>query len=137
MKINQSPNLRVEDYPTQAEWIGKFFTSINSFITNVTEVINGQIDFASNISTITKVYNVDGFVPFDLLWNFSSPPVSVSIVQAKGGTNLTATILLCSWTYNFSTKIISISRISEITPTGLVELDSKSGKYQFTLRASI
>lgn len=135
MILNQLPNLRVEDFPSEQSWINRLFVQLNPFMQGVSRVFNGNVDFSTNIKSVTKSYDITTFQAFSFLWSFADVnPVDVRIVQATKGVQQTPTILLLAWSFDLSSRSISISRITEIGATGVNEL---SGRYQFTIRATV
>lgn len=135
MRLNQLPKLRAEDFPTeQQSWIGRLFTNLNPFIEAVNYVINGQIDFQDNISSVTKSYTISTFQQFNILWPFIPPPQSLQIVKALKGSNLDGVILLPAWSYDATNKSILVSNILEVTSSGIFVLN---GSYQFTVRVTV
>lgn len=135
MKLNNVPNLRTEDFPEESKWIGGLFIQLNPFIQNISQIFNNGIDYSTNIMTLTSMFDVNPFQAFNFNWPFpNNPPVSVEVVQAAKGNALTPTILMCSWSYNVSGSTISVSKMVELATTGVSAL---SGRYKFTIRASI
>jgi hypothetical protein len=133
LNLDQKPEFRVEDFPTESKWIDRLFNSLNPFISSVSEVFR-NIDFNTNINSVTQNYSINGFQEISILWIFNSPPIDVSVVQAKGGQNLIPTVLLLAWDFNANDQKIKINSIHEVTATGVQAL---SGPYQFTIRASV
>ena len=137
MKISQSNNLRAEDFPDQSAWIGRLFIILNSFITSVNQVIDQNIDFATNIKSVTKDYDVSSLTyPIKFQWAFpQAAPISLVICKAmKDGV---ATNLLPAWTYNASTQEITITYLSECLSTGTIGATSIGPRYKFTVRATV
>lgn len=105
------------------------------FISSLSQVIEGNIDFQANIRSVTRAYDITTFQAFSFLWPFAgSTPADVRVLSAKKGTAQTPTILLAAWSYDQTTKSISISRLTEVGATSVAEL---SGRYQFTIRATV
>lgn len=136
MRLNQVPNLRVEDFSSEnRSLLVNLFIQLNPFIQAVAQVFNQNIDFATNIRSVTRTYDVDDFQAFSLSWPFGdSAPMSVQIVYAIKGARNTPTVLVAPWSYDSSTRLISIPSMQEITAAGV---SSASGRYQFILRASV
>lgn len=135
MKLNQIPNLRVEDFPNQQDWIGKMFIQLNPFIQAVNQVLDKSVDFTANIKTVTKDYDITSFQAFNFTWTYpESPPNDLRVTKALKGSTLIPTILLPAWQYDASTQIITVSRIVEVND---VSVSTLSGRYQFTVRASV
>lgn len=135
MKLNQLPNLRVEDFPSEQTWISKLFTQLNPFLQSVNQVFDQNIDYATNVKSVTKVYNITTFLPFSLQWPFHGfTPMDLRIIQAKKGAQLTSTILLPAWNYDPTDDSITVDNLLEVTESGIAVL---SGRYQFTLRVTI
>lgn len=135
-QLNQLPNLRVEDFPSEQSWINRLFVQFNPFIQSVSNLFNNNIDFLTNIKSISKEYDVTTFQEFSFLWSFTdSVPIDVRVIKALKGTgSQTPTILLIAWNYSATTKLVTISRMVEVNDTSVSEL---SGRYQFTVRATV
>lgn len=136
MKLNQIPNFRAEDYPSEQSWISRLFVSLNPFIQSVNQVFDQNVDYSTNIKTVTKSYDILTFQPFSFQWAYSdATPVELTIVKALKGSQLTPTVLFAAWAYDPSTLTISVSRMAEITSTPAIA--ALSGRYQFTIRVSV
>lgn len=134
-QLNQNPNLRVEDFPSEQSWINKLFVQLNPFIQGVSNVFDKNIDFSTNIKSISRDYDITSFQEFGFLWTFTdSIPIDVRVVKAMKGTQQTPTILLLAWKYNPTNKQITITNVVEVNGTSVIEL---SGRYQFTIRATV
>lgn len=135
MKLNQLPNLRTEDFPSEQSWISKLFTQLNPFIQSVNLVLDTNIDYSTNIKSITRDYTITTFQAFSFQWTFTdSRPIDLRIVQAYKGTQLTPVILLPAWSYDATNRVITVSQLVEVTSTGVAAL---LGRYQFTVRVSV
>lgn len=135
MKLNQNINLRIEDFQSEQSWIGRLFSQLNPFITTVNQVFDSNIDFATNIKSVTRDYTVTAFQAFDLQWPFKeAPPLDVRVVKATKGSQLTPTVLLTAWSYDSANAVIRITDMSEASSQGIAAL---SGRYTFTIRATI
>ncbi len=134
MKLNQLPNLRVEDFPTEQTWIGRLFTQLNPYIQAVSQLFDQNIDFFTNIKSISKDYTVTSFQEFSFQWPYKEVPNDLRITKATKTTQATPTILLPSWSYDSTQQSITVTNILEITSSGVFVL---SGRYQFTIRANV
>lgn len=135
MKLTQIPNLRVEDFSSEQSWIGRLFVSLNPFIQSLNQIINSNIDFTSNIKSVSKEYTITRFQEFSFQWPFTdSVPNDVRVTRASKTTQKTPTILLLAWSYDTSTKIITVTRMSEVLSSSVSEL---SGQYNFIVRATV
>lgn len=137
VKLNQSTNFRVEDFPDQADWIGRLFTLLNSFVTSVGQIVDQNIDYTTNIKSLTKDFEFSSLTyPITFQWPFTqAQPLSLSVNKAtKDGS---AIILLPAWTYNASTQALSVAYLAEVSSTGVVAATTIGPKYKFTIRATI
>lgn len=136
MKLNQVPNFRVEDYQSEQSWINRLFVNLNPFIQAVNQVLNGNVDFLTNIKSVTKDYDISNFQPFDFTWPYQDAvPNCVEVIKSKKGSSLTPTILLAAWEYDATDLTINITRMLELTDTPSIA--ALSGRYQFTIRATV
>jgi hypothetical protein len=135
MKLNQLPNFRVEDFPSEQSWISKLFTQLNPFVQTVNQVFDSNIDFATNIRSVSATYTISSFQPFSLQWPYkNNPPADLRIIQAQKGIQLTSCILLPAWNYDSTKYLITVDNIVEIGSAGISAL---SGSYKFTIRAVV
>jgi len=135
-QLNQLPNLRVEDFPSEQSWINRLFVQLNPFIQGVSNLFNNNVDFSTNIKSLTKSYTITSFTQFSFLWSFSdSTPNDVRVVKATKGTQQTPCILLIAWSYNSDSKSITVSKLVEVTTSGVQALDGSS--YSFSIRATV
>lgn len=135
MKMSQVPNLRVEDFPTEKDWIGRLFIVLNAMIQNLNQILDQNIEFESNIRSLTRTYEITTFQPFRFTWLYpQNPPVSLSVIQASSGSQQTPTILMAAWEYDATQSLVSVTRMVELGATSVSEL---SGRYKFTIRASV
>lgn len=136
MKLNQSVNLRVEDFPSEKDWISRLFVTLNPVLNAVNQVLDYNIDFATNIRSVTKAYDTSNLtLPIEFSWPFSAfTPVDLRITQAA--VDLTEAVLLPAWSYDASTQVISITSLYHATTAGLAEV-SVGTRYQFTVRVTV
>src|SRR3954468_7726217 len=99
MKLEQVPNLRVEDYPSdQQSWLSKLFVQLNPFIQAVSQVFDANVDFGSNIKSVTSSQDITNFQEFSLAWPYPGvTPVSLQVTYCVKGGELTPTVLLAAW----------------------------------------
>jgi len=135
-KLNQLPNLRVEDFPSEQAWINRLFIQLNPFIQGVYNLFNQNVDFSANIKSVSKDYDITSFQEFSFLWTFNdSTPTDVRVLKALKGTGTqTPTILLIAWDYDATTKLVTVSSMVEVTTAGVAALN---GRYKFTIRATV
>lgn len=135
MKLNQIPNLRVEDFASEQSWIGRLFIQLNPFIQSVNQVFDNNVDFKTNIKAVSRDYDITAFQSFNFTWPYSDvAPSDLRVTKAVKGTLQTPTILLPAWQYSTSTSLITVSSLVEVSASGVSAL---SGRYQFTVRATV
>lgn len=136
MRISTGVNtLRVEDFPSQKDWIERLFYPLNQFITSATQAINGQITFGDNIPGVTQnlrfTYSTSSF-PISFRWTFQLQPVEVRLCSAYE--NDVPVILVFSWSY--ASGQITIQSVFKITSAGVVGLTTGS-VYNLTFRGQL
>lgn len=136
MKLSNLPNLRTEDFPSEQAWISKLFVVLNPFFQSLNQVLLQNVDYSDQIKSVTKSYDILTFQEFSFQWPYKDvAPVDLRVVKALQGSEQTPTILLAAWSYDATAQAINVSRMVEVTSTpGISEL---SGRYRFTLRASV
>jgi hypothetical protein len=136
-KLNQPTNLRTEDYPDQAAWISRLFAVINPFIRSVQTVFDSNIDFSTNIRSVTKDYDQTSFIfPIVFQWPYTEvKPVSLQVLAA---TNTTApTCLIPAWSYDSSKSELSVNYLNEISSAGVVSALTQGVRYKFSIRVTV
>lgn len=139
-RLGTVPNFRVEDYPGDSEWISnatKMFILLNGFVQGVNNILDSNVDFFSNIRSVSSNYTMTTFTQVSFQWPFFTQvqPRQVDVIQAVKGNAQTPTILFCAWSYNSATGSITISKVLEMSETGVGALDGST--YKFTIRATV
>ncbi len=136
MKLTQVPNLRIEDFPVeQQSWLGQLFIQLNPFIQTINQIFDKNIEYTTNIKSVSKDYTITSFAPFSFTWPYSDvTPISLSIVKALKGTGNTPTILLAAWSFDATNLSINVARMAEVNDASVSSL---SGRYQFTIRVTV
>lgn len=135
MLLNHIPHLRTEDFPDQQEWIGKLFIQFNPFILATQQLFNNNIDYATNIKSVTKQILIKEFETIKIGWPYNDVnPQSLQIIQATKGNSPVPTILLAAWNFNASTREANILSMVEVSAGSVTSL---SGTYNFTVRVTI
>lgn len=136
MKLSQATNLRVEDYPDQATWIGRLFNVLNPFITTSQQIFDNNVDFATNIRSVTKDFDTSQIsFPINFDWGFSQAD-PVQVLVTKGVMGVSPVVLLPAWSFDASTRQVSISNIVMVSSTGVSALTTGT-RYKFTVRATV
>lgn len=136
MKLNQTTNLRVEDYPDQAQWIGRLFSVLNPFIRSVQQIFDSNVDFTTNIRSISKSFDTTSLTfPINFAWPFTEVvPSSLEVLSATKGAGAIA--LVPAWTFDASKNQVSISYLTELSSGGVSAVTSGS-RYKFTVRVTV
>lgn len=136
MKLASVPSLRSEDFPPDEQaFTSKLFVQLNPFIQAVNQVLLQNVDFNDNIKSVSKEYDITTFQSFSFTWPFKDvSPGDVRVIKALKGTAQVPVILNCAWSYDQTTKLVTVSRMVELNDTSISTL---SGRYIFTIRATI
>jgi hypothetical protein len=136
MKLDQNTNLRVEDYADQAKWIGRLFVTLTGFITQVQRIFDNNIDYTTNIRSTTRSYDTTALsFPVAFEWPYKqADPADLTVIKAMAGTD--ATVLIPAWSFDASTREISIEYMTEVSASG-VAAPVTGTRYRFTVRATI
>jgi hypothetical protein len=119
-KLPTIKKINSEDFPDQ-KWINKLTAPLNSFMEQVVDALNGNLNINDNLSGEVKTITVDS-MPFSFKWKKKIRPVHLTV----GWCDQTLTDAPhINWTY--SDGMIRINSITGITPA----LDIK---YQLTLQ---
>jgi hypothetical protein len=135
-KLNQPTNLRAEDYPSQTDWIGRLFAVLNPFIQSVQTVFDSNVDFSTNIRSVSKDYDLTQ-ITFPLTFQWPYPqykPNSLIVCSATKSTS--ATCLVPAWSYDASSSQVSIAYLTEISSSGVSAMVQGS-RYKFTIRVTV
>lgn len=135
-KLNQPTNLRAEDFPEQNSWIGRLFVVLNAFIQSVQSVLDNNIDFFTNIRSVTKDFDTTSLTfPITFQWPFTQvKPLALTVLSA---TSDTASIcLIPAWSYDSSNNQITVRYLTEVSASG-VSAVTTGRRYKFSLRATV
>jgi hypothetical protein len=136
MNLVQQVILRIEDFPKdQQSWLGSLFTQLNPLFDSINKILNQNIDFSTNIPSVTQSYSIDSFQTFSMKWNFPDQrPAFLSVGSAYNVATQSPTVLMAAWSYDPSSRLITVSNMLEATVGGNVAL---TGKYTFNVRVSV
>lgn len=136
MNLIQKPLLRLEDFPQeQQSWLSLLFSQLNPFFTSVFQIINQNIDYSTNIPSVTSAQSISSFQSFGIKWTFTAyTPGFLTVSNAFNVTTQLPTILLAAWSYDPSKQVVTVSNMLEATAAGNVAL---TGKYTFNVRVSV
>lgn len=137
MKFPQNPNFKVEDFLSEKEWIGKLFILINPVIQALNQIFDNNIDFETNIKSVTNEYTITNFQEFAFQWPYpTQSPVTVNVVSATKGNSRSPVLLFPVWEYDSQDQSITISNIFEMSSTGIAALTANT-RYSFKIRATV
>lgn len=135
MKLTQIPNFRVEDFESEQSWIGRLFINLNPLIQSLNQILDQNIDFSTNIKSVSKVYSITSFQAFNFTWPFPGvTPQDLRVVKATKGTTQTPTILLAAWSFDSTNSLCQVTDLVELSGGAASSL---SGTYNFTVRATV
>lgn len=135
-KLNQPTNLRNEDYPDQTAWIGRLFGVLNPFIQSVQSVFDNNIDYSTNIRSVTKDFDTSALTfPITFQWPFPQvKPQALTVLTATSGT--AAIALIPAWSYDSSSSQISVAYLTAVSASGVSAI-VQGTRYKFSLRATV
>jgi hypothetical protein len=136
MNLIQKPLLRLEDFPQdQQSWLSLLFGQLNPFFSSVFQILNNNVDYSTNIPSVTNTYSIHSFQTFSMKWKFPGyTPTILNISAAYNVDTQEPTILMAAWSYDPSKSLITISNMLEVTESGNTPL---TGKYTFNVRVSV
>lgn len=108
-KIPPLTTLKVEDFEAdQRKWLPRLFTPLNAFLTAASNVINGRIEFGSNIPAqdVALKFTHNGSAQ---RFRWTTPALSPKVLwvgQAWEGTEGIAVVPV--WQYDASTQTVSV-----------------------------
>lgn len=107
-KIPPLTALRTEDYPAEErKWLPRLFLPLNGFLTAVTNCLNGRVEFGLNIPAITQNLSfIYDSMSQKILWPYTLSPQVLWVGQAYE--NGTAIAVVPVWSYDFSTRLVSV-----------------------------
>jgi len=109
----------IEDYPSQASWIGSLLYPLNLLLNTIYANLNNGLTIGQNMLAQVNTLSISGSSPTtSYLWKFSSggAPIGVFVINAAA-TSATAPILgavSCQYTYNAG--VITITNVTGLTP---------------------
>lgn len=129
-KISPFSSLRLEDFPSQREWIDTLFLPLNNVLSQLTQALNGQITVGDNIPAFTKTLSGSNLTlpqTFQLTEKFV--PTQMVVAQAiKTGSPIA---MIGAWSISGDT--ITVNKLYEISESGNIPLAS-GPKYAIVLR---
>ena len=122
MQLPVISGIRVEDFPSQKDWMPKLLGPLNQFLLSATNAINGNLTLTDNIpcQTITLIFTANGSdFPKNISWSINqnnnnaslTPPVELRVCSATE--NGSAIAVVPAWSYANGT--ITISYITKLT----------------------
>ncbi len=129
-KISPFSSFRVEDFPSEREWIATLFLPLNNTLSQVTQTLNGQVNRVDNIPSFTKVINGSSLtLPLSFRFEGKFSPSQMMIARAlRGGLPIA---MIGAWSISGDT--ITVNKLFEITDTGNIPLSSGQS-YNILLR---
>lgn len=136
MKLNNLPNLRVEDFPPdQGKWLQRLFIQLNPFFQSLNQVLELGVDYLSNIKSVTREYQITTFQSFSFQWTHKdSAPADLRVIQATKGSQATPVVLLAAWSYNSTNQTVTVTDLLEASSSGV---SAVSGSYKFNIRVTV
>lgn len=135
MKLSQFINLRAEDYPNLQDG-PRLFSVLNPLFTQLKQIFDSNIDFDSNIRSVTVPFNQTGIaLPMSFAWPYTQfTPRELVVLQATvSGTDA---VLLPAWHYDASTSQIVVTSLFHVTANSTA-LVGNSSVYKFQIRVSV
>jgi hypothetical protein len=129
-KISPFSAFRLEDYPSQRQWISKLFQPLNFTMGQIVNALNGQITFGDNIPAFTKVLSGSNL---SLPISFQVTSKLIPTVMTVGQASREGVPITMAGAWSFSGDTITVSELWEIAFTGNTALET-GAKYSITLR---
>lgn len=128
-KVSPFSSFRLEDFPSQRDWIDTLFLPLNNVLSQITGALNGQIT-ADNIPTFTKVISGSNLtLPFNFKLEGSFVPSQMVVTQAsKTGSPIA---MVGAWSINGDT--ITVSKLFEVSEDGNTSIVTGT-KYSISMR---
>lgn len=143
-RLNATRKLIVEDFPDQKDWIGDLFVVINDFITKVSSILNGNVEFSTNVIGVEKeldfVYVSDvASLPQKIKWDLSVRPRAFYMVAAYEGqpkiANSFKPVTLCANYILNEKNEIEVNGMVKLSPSGVSSLVPQK-RYKILIRIS-
>lgn len=127
--VSPFSSFRLEDFPTEREWIDTLFLPLNTVLTQVTQALNGQVIAVENIPAFTKVLTGTNLkLPLSFRLEGKFVPKQMVVAQAfKTGSPIT---MLGAWSISGDT--ITVNQLFEISESGNTPIAS-GPKYSIAL----
>lgn len=129
-KISPFSAFRLEDFPSEQEWISTLFLPLNFTLGQVVQTLNGQTDFGDNIPSFTKLISGNNLrlpLSFQLTQKFT--PTQMTVAQAlREGIPITM-----NGAWSISGDTITVNELFQISASGNSALET-GAKYMITLR---
>lgn len=129
-KVSPFSSFRLEDFPSQREWIETLFLPLNTILSQVTQAMTGQVTLGDNIPAFTKVISGSNLkLPqsFQVPTGFS--PTQMIVAQAiRAGV---AIAMVGAWSLSGDT--VTVNALYEVSESGNALITS-GPKYSLILR---
>lgn len=127
-KVSPFSSFRLEDFPTEREWIGTLFLPLNNVLAQITSALNGQLN-ADNIPTFTKLLSGSNLtLPISFKTSGFTPTQMVVAQAIKTGSPVT---MIGAWSVEGDT--ITVSALYEVSEDGNALIETGT-KYSINLR---
>lgn len=107
----------IEDYPTEATWIGTLLYPLNLLLTTLYANLNNGLTLQANSLAQINTVSIAGSSPTtSFLWKYSSNPAGVVVINtvlASGAAANIKTAVTCQWSY--SAGVITITNVTGLT----------------------
>lgn len=131
-KVDPFSAFRLEDFPTQRDWISTLFLPLNNVLQQVSTALNGQTTFGDNVPSFTKVLEGSNL---RLPISFQIPPKFFPTVMDVGQASRQGAPVTMQGAWSQSGDTITVSELFQITASGNTALET-GAKYSITLRFS-
>lgn len=129
-KVSPFSPFRLEDFPTEREWIDTLFLPLNNSMSEITQALNAQITYGDNIPAVTKVLSGSNLsLPQAFQVSTTLKLTQMVVAQAiKAGSPIT---MMGAWSQSGDT--ITVNELFQITASGNIPL-APGSKYTIVLR---
>lgn len=130
MKVSPFSSFRLEDFPTEREWIDTLFLPLNNVLSQITQALNGRLS-SDNIPTFTKTFEGSNLSLPQSFQNTLAGFIPTQMVVAQAFKAGKAIAMVGAWSQSGDT--ITVNELFEVTAAGNVPL-STGPKYQIVLK---
>ncbi len=129
-KVSPFSAFRLEDFPSEQQWISKLFQPLNFVLGQLVTTANGQTSYGDNIPAFTKLLSGSN-LRLPLSFQITTRVIPTQMVVAQAELEGVPISMVGAWSLSGDT--VTVSELFQVSASGNTALQTGS-KYSITLR---